>query len=58
VDELAAVLAEIRSAPDDNFVVEVTLPTTDVPAAIRNAVPTVVGEDEIENPGWPPPQIF
>lgn len=56
--ELTAILSEIRSAPDSNFVVEVTLPTTDVPAAIRAGLAAGVGEDEIQNSGWPPAQIF
>lgn len=56
--ELAGILSEIRGAPDSNFVVQVTLPATDVPAAIRRGLDAGVGEDEIQNPGWPPAQIF
>jgi indolepyruvate decarboxylase len=57
--ELASILAEIRTMPDSNFVVEITLPTTDVPAGIRGALAAgAVGEDEIENAAWPPVQIF
>lgn len=58
VAELTAILQEIRATPDCNFVVEVTIPTTDVPAAIRSGLPTDVGEDEIQNPSWPPVEIF
>lgn len=56
--ELAMILSEIRSIPESNFVVEVTLPMTDVPAGIRRGVDAAVGEDEIQNPGWPPVDIF
>ncbi|HEV2844391.1 MAG TPA: hypothetical protein VG477_06060 [Thermoanaerobaculia bacterium] len=57
VAELTAVLKEIRATPDINFVVEVTIPTTDVPAAIRSGLADP-GEDEIQNPNWPPVEIF
>lgn len=55
---LTAILEEIRATPDINFVVEITIPTTDVPAAIRSGLPTDVGEDEIENPSWPPVGVY
>ncbi|NMO14267.1 alpha-keto acid decarboxylase family protein [Pyxidicoccus fallax] len=58
VDELEGVLREIRDTPGQNFVVEITIPEADSPAAIRAGLETTVGEDEIENPGWPPPSIF
>jgi indolepyruvate decarboxylase len=58
VAELTAILTEVRGAPDSNFVVEVTLPTMDVPAAVRAGLAAAVGEDEIENPKWPPEGIF
>lgn len=58
VAELTALLKEIRATPEINFVVEVTIPTTDVPAAIRSGLATDVGEDEIQNPSWPPVSIF
>lgn len=58
IDELDGILQEIRRTPGSNFVVEISLPETDVPAAIRTGLATTVGEDEIENPGWPPPDIY
>jgi indolepyruvate decarboxylase len=58
VDELEGVLREIRETPGSNFVVEITIPEADSPAAIRAGLDVTVGEDEIENPGWPPPSIF
>jgi indolepyruvate decarboxylase len=58
VAELTSILKEIRATPDINFVVEVTIPTTDVPASIRSGLATDVGEDEIQNPSWPPVNIF
>jgi indolepyruvate decarboxylase len=56
--ELTAVMEEIRSNPDRNFVVEVPIPTTDVPANIRVGLAAAVGEDEFQNPAWPPAQLF
>jgi indolepyruvate decarboxylase len=57
-EELNAILKEIRATPDSNFVVEIGIPETDVPSAIRAGLDTSVGEDEIENPAWPPSYIF
>ena len=58
MNELVAILDDIRMTPDSNFVVEVCIPKTDVPAATRVNLETDVGEDEIENPNWPPAAIF
>ncbi|HEY0783809.1 MAG TPA: thiamine pyrophosphate-dependent enzyme, partial [Thermoanaerobaculia bacterium] len=58
VAELNAILAEIRTKPDASFVVEITLPTLDVPAGIASGLATDVGEDEFENPEWPPVDLF
>lgn len=57
-DELKAILREIRATPDSNFVVEITIPEVDVPGAIRATIDANVGEDEIENPGWPPVGVY
>lgn len=57
-DDLASVMAEIRQNPQHNFIVEVTLPRTDVPAAIAAGLDADVGEDETDNPNWPPAGIF
>ncbi len=54
VGELGAVLAETRAAPEQNFVVEVCLPTDDTPHSLGAAAAGSVGEDETANPGWPP----
>ena len=56
--ELVAVMDEIRDAPTASFVVEVTIPKTDVPASIAAEAATAVGEDETENPNWPPSSKF
>jgi len=58
VPELEAILQEIRETPGSNFVVEIPIPFLDVPAGIAAGLPTDVGEDEIENPQWPPVDIF
>jgi indolepyruvate decarboxylase len=56
--ELEAILREIRATPESNFVVEITIPEVDVPDAIRARIDANVGEDEIENPGWPPIGVY
>lgn len=58
IQELNAVLCEIRDRAESNFVVEVCIPKTDVPTAIRKNLNTDVGEDETENPKWPPASKF
>lgn len=58
VSELTAVLKEIRATPSANFVVEITLPKTDIPGALRAGLAADVGEDEFQNPNWPPPGVF
>lgn len=56
--ELEQVMKEIRDNTKDNFLVEVTIPKTDVPNAIRAELAISVGEDETENPNWPPASKF
>nr|WP_067291450.1 thiamine pyrophosphate-binding protein [Marinobacterium profundum] len=58
LDDLASAMADIRDNPTQNYVVEVVLDKTDVPASIAAHINTEVGEDEIENPNWPPGGIF
>ncbi|UTW13452.1 alpha-keto acid decarboxylase family protein [Marinobacterium rhizophilum] len=58
LDELASVMAQIRDNPTQNYVVEIVLDKTDVPAAIAASIDTDVGEDETDNPNWPPGGIF
>ena len=58
IQELNAVLCEIRDRQETNFVVEVCIPKTDVPTAIRKNLNTDVGEDETENCKWPPASKF
>lgn len=55
---LHAILDEIREAAGTNFVVELVIPPTAIPAAVGNGVRTHVGEDEIDNPGWPPAGVY
>jgi indolepyruvate decarboxylase len=56
-DELRAVLAEIDQQRSETFIVHVTLPRTDSPAAVKPGLVNP-GEDEIPNPGWPPANVF
>lgn len=55
--ELADVLAEIHSRPDDNFVVEVKLPKVDVPSSAWASLANP-GEDETAHSSWPPSLLF
>lgn len=57
-EELTRVLAEIRSNETDNFLVEVVIPKEAVPHAIALEAANAVGEDEIDNPNWPPATKF
>lgn len=52
-EELEAVLEEVRQLKDTNVVIRVKLPKTDIPDAISYKL-AGVGEDETENPSWPP----
>lgn len=58
IQELNVVLSEIRDREETNFVVEVCIPRTNVPSAIRLSLNTNVGEDETENSKWPPASKF
>ena len=58
VKELATVMEEIRNTPEANFVVGVSIPETDSPESLWPHLNTVVGEDETENPNWPPEAKF
>ena len=58
LDELSAVFDEIRGDTVNNFLIEVAIPMTNVPAAIARAADGKVGEDETDNPGWPPSGVF
>ena len=51
--DLETVLEEINERPEDNFIVHVKLPKTDIPTSISYRLDGV-GEDETDNPGWPP----
>ncbi|HLO89019.1 MAG TPA: thiamine pyrophosphate-binding protein [Nostocaceae cyanobacterium] len=57
LDKLSQVLKEIDECPEDNFVVHIKLPKTDVPKAIISTLDHS-GEDETENASWPPRQLF
>lgn len=57
-DQLLGVMEEIRTNCQSNFVVEVVIPKTDVPAVIAAEANKAVGEDEIANPKWPPASVF
>lgn len=58
VDQLNTILQEIGRWTDTNFVVEVAIPRTAVPAAIAGGLPARVGEDETDNPAWPPAGVY
>ncbi|MBD1583707.1 alpha-keto acid decarboxylase family protein [Pseudoalteromonas sp. S16_S37] len=58
MSELMAVMEEIRCNPDSNFVVEVCIPKENVPLSIAQEAGSAVGEDEIDNPNWPPAGKF
>ncbi len=55
--ELSKVLKEIDEHRQDNFVVHIKLPKTDVPQAISKTL-NQSGEDETENSDWPPKELF
>ncbi|HXT15467.1 MAG TPA: thiamine pyrophosphate-binding protein [Gemmatimonadaceae bacterium] len=57
VEELRAVLKEIDEKPAELFLVHVTLPATDTPAAVKPGL-RAPGEDETLHPNWPPANIF
>lgn len=58
VKSLRTILSEVRATPDANFVIEIPVPSTDVPAATRAGLQDDVGEDEIANPNWPPVGVY
>jgi indolepyruvate decarboxylase len=55
--ELRAVFAEVDACPDANFIVRVVVPRTDTPRGMKNGLKEV-GDDETENPAWPPELFF
>ncbi len=55
--KLKKVLREIEAAPDRNFLVEIVVPKTDIPADLLAAA-KYVGEDETANKNWPPAAKF
>ncbi len=55
--ELDDVFAEIDARPEDTFVVNVRLPETDTPQALKSGLSNA-GEDEIAHPDWPPQLLF
>ncbi|SOD89710.1 alpha-keto acid decarboxylase family protein [Spirosoma fluviale] len=56
--ELQSILEEIRKDTHSNFLIEVIIPQTSVPAAIGRTLSMSVGEDEIQNPKWPPAGVY
>ena len=56
--ELYAILEEIKQKPDDSFVVEVSIPSSNTPETLWAGLNSAVGEDETENPNWPPESKF
>lgn len=56
-EELEDVLCEIEDHLDRNFLIEVVVPKTDIPADLLAAAP-YVGEDETANQDWPPASKF
>lgn len=57
LDQLAEVLCEIENHPARNFLVEIVVPKTDIPADLLAAA-KYVGEDETANENWPPAAKF
>ncbi len=57
LDELAETMQLIEQHLDRNFLIEVVVPKTDIPADLLAATPGV-GEDETANPEWPPADKF
>lgn len=55
--QLDDVMMEISSDPDGSYVVEVIIPETDIPSALDSDADGV-GEDEYQNPDWPPYKKF
>lgn len=55
--QLEAILDDIGGDPDGNYVVEVVIPETDIPGALDTDA-LGVGEDEYQNPDWPPYKKF
>lgn len=55
--KLKKVLREIERTPDRNFLVEIVVPKTDIPADLFAAA-KYVGEDETANEHWPPAGKF
>ncbi|MFK8165373.1 MAG: thiamine pyrophosphate-binding protein [Lewinella sp.] len=55
--QLADVLCEIEDHPSRNFLVEIVVPKTDIPADLLAAA-KYVGEDETANENWPPAGKF
>ncbi|WP_020568139.1 thiamine pyrophosphate-binding protein [Neolewinella persica] len=55
--QLADVLCEIEDNPIRNFLVEIVVPKTDIPADLLAAA-KYVGEDETANKNWPPAAKF
>ncbi len=58
VEQLYGVLEEIRADEHNNYVVELCIPKDNVPNAIAVEADSAVGEDEIDNPNWPPAGKF
>jgi indolepyruvate decarboxylase len=58
VEQLYGVLEEIRADDKNNYVVELCIPKDNVPNAIALEAQDAVGEDEIDNPNWPPAGKF
>lgn len=54
---LHEVLGEIASDPGGNYLVEIVIPKTDLPGALDSDAKGV-GEDEYQNPSWPPCKKF
>ncbi len=51
-------LKEIEAHPTDRFLVEICIPATDSPGKLNTSSMDEVGEDEIDNPNWPPAGKF
>ncbi|MBM3633662.1 MAG: hypothetical protein FJX03_08205 [Alphaproteobacteria bacterium] len=57
IEELEQAIHDIHKNPHKSFIVNVKIPTLSVPSVL-NATLDNAGEDEINNPNWPPKDVF
>lgn len=57
-EDMQSAMQTITEHPEDRFLVEVCLPANDSPGQLSTSAMDEVGEDEIDNPNWPPAGKF